>query len=130
MSFFSDFWGMIENPPVFYEDMVRNTWGTGLSDKNSPFSFTFYTFSESDLDRADQAKCEDKFIILIDRWMRKQYPKKNYRYATAEADGWIRAIVRTEENNPVPFDEEFFDMWSFEINQQEEDRGELQDVLL
>lgn len=110
-------------------DMWRSTWGTGLSDKNVPYSFTFYAFSKKPLDNQDLAKCEDKFIILIDRWMRRQYPSRNYRYASAEADGWIKTIVRSEENNSVNYDREFFEKWSFEIDHREEERGDLADIV-
>lgn len=123
--------GWIKRRLRFFEplEMLRSTWGTGLSDKNVPFSFTFYAYSEKDLDSLDMAKCEEKFINLIDRWIRAHYPSRNYNYGRGEADGWIQPIVRREENTSLGYDKFVFKKWIFEINSNEEDVGELAEIL-
>ena len=108
------------------EDMVRNTWGTGFSNKNKPFSFTLYTFSKFDLDRLDQRKCEEFFSKLLEKWLREQYRNAKYTFA---GDWWGTEIIRTEENMPVVFDKDFYLKYSFEVNHQEQKRGELAEIL-
>ena len=111
------------------EDMVRNVWGTNCSDKNVPFSFTFFTFSKENLDGNDSRKCEDKFINLIDYWIRQHYPNRSYSWRTAEADGWFTEMIRREENISVSFDGNYYLKWLFEINGTQEDIGDLNDIV-
>jgi len=109
--------------------MIRNVWGTACSDKNKAFSFTFYAFSADDLDESDAGKCEDKFSKLIDRWLRLQYPGRHYTFDNSEADGWFREMVRREKNQSVPHYKPDFNKWIFEINTQEDSRGELSEIV-
>ena len=117
-----------KKPPVI-EGMVRNVWGTACSDKNKPFSFTFYVFSQDDLDSSDATKCENKFTSLIDRWLRLQYPARDYTFSRGEADSWFSEMVRREQNVSVNYDAGDFKKWIFEINGSEDDRGDLNDIL-
>jgi hypothetical protein len=108
------------------EDMVRNTWGTGISDKNKAYSFTFYTFSAKDLDSNERDLCVKKFRECLGKWLESHYQSKGYTY---DKDWWGKEIVRDEENESVPFYPEFFEKWSFEVNQTEERSGSLSDIL-
>ena len=112
------------------EDMVRNTWGSYFACESKGIesgSFTFMVFSKDNLSSVDRGLCRNKFIKLLEDYMRRLYPNAHYSY---DADYWGSEIeIRNEINESVVFDKDFFGKWVFSFKGDEVNRGELDEIL-
>lgn len=102
-------------------DMYRNVLGTGLSDKQKPFSLTLYGWTKNPMDVTDLFNFEKLFEQLQVKFLKKLYPKKRYNIS----DWWGGSIVRQEKNNPMDYNPDYIGSWSFEVNGSEEETGKL-----
>lgn len=107
---FSDFWEMIESDEeVFW---YRYTFGSGISDKNVRFSFTMYGFRPEKFSYQQVEELRDLFIKELDKWVRSQYPNKNYTYGS---DWWGSPIYRAETDTEIELEEYNVPFWEFEV---------------
>jgi len=126
LSFFSFFWDKIAGQEPTPETMYRNTLGTGISNKNSKrYSLTLYAWSLDPLDGQDTFRLAQFFENKMSEFLRSLYPRSNYNIS----DWWGAQVRREERNAPLDFDPDFIQSYSYEINQEEKEFGDLTNIL-
>ena len=106
--------------------MYRNTLGSRLGNKKKDYyGLTLYVYSLEPLDEADLLKITMLFEKQCTKLINKLYPRGNYNFS----DYWGSVFKREEKNEPMDYDPDLAETYSYEINQEEEEYGLLEDVL-